>query len=67
VLELDNSEPNIYLLSICFGKDVTKPKQDDTLIIYMPYDIPPCPKPIDPDDKKLAFKGPYKAENDPAK
>jgi hypothetical protein len=65
VSELDNSELNIYLLSICFNKDVTKLKQDDILIIYIPYDVPPYPELIDPDDKKPAFKGLYKAKDDP--
>jgi hypothetical protein len=67
VLKLNNSKPNIYLLFIRFSKDITKPKQDNTLIIYMPYNIPPCPKPTNPNNKKLAFKGSYKAKNNPAK
>jgi hypothetical protein len=33
----------------------------------MPYNIPPCLKPINPDNKKPAFKGPYKAKNNPVK
>ena len=33
----------------------------------MPYNIPPCPKPTNPDNKKPAFKGPYKAEDNPTK
>jgi hypothetical protein len=33
----------------------------------MPYNIPPYFKPINPDNKKPAFKGPYKAKDDPIK
>jgi hypothetical protein len=66
VAELDNSEPNMYLLSVRFGKDVTKPKQEDTLIIHMPYEVPPCPEPTDPKDRKPDFKGPHKVDEEPA-
>jgi hypothetical protein len=67
VLELNNSKPNIYLLFIYFSKDVTKPKQDNILIIYMPYNISPYPKPTNSNNKKPAFKGPYKAKDNLAK